>query len=723
MIYIILSAVICVAMIWGSLKVDATHNNVALEKLINNLLMLSAVMGINTIIIVLGFFAPSQFVEHLGKVYILFASFYSITISVSLLDYPHYKNEKLLSIIKWGLTAIAAAFVFFVKNNICNFEVSRETGMSVVSELMFNGPLEKFYPFTVFQTYCAVVFFLIPFISTMILFIRAENEPSRLTAEKMWFNGWGVFAFWFAEALLLIANKVQPNMTMLLPAAFAVESIVFIYASRLNSIGSWKSKFRGIGRFAVRFIIPALVLGILFALLWPMSEDNLNVFLILYILLSAVMLTIWYEGKKVLNKYNLLRDENYGKIFEDQLASIDYEGSTEEITQKLYEIFKNNISTSSLQVLIDNGEGELESIWSSNNLKLKYSFSNPAFDILLNLNRNIVFRDFAEQNYNVASVRMELKEILDTAGADVIILLNEGRRILGAIMLGKKSTNNIYDKYDYEIFTKLYSYFFVVGYYMKNIVNESVVGTVNREIKMSGQIITSIQENMDQIKNAKVDAGYIMVPAHNIGGEFIDLIRLTDTRHIFVIGAMSGKGIAASMNMVILKSVIRTFLAETTDFKLLVEKINVFIRNSLPKGTYFAGMFGLIDFATDTLYYINCGTPALLLYSKAYNNVIEIQGEGRVLGFVEDISNLIKVKKVKLAEGDFFAACTDGLIETRSLRGEMFGKDRVQHTLTENATYPANKMAQFAYDSLVQFTSKELEDDITVLVMKYRGGK
>lgn len=56
------------------------------------------------------------------------------------------------------------------------------------------------------------------------------------------------------------------------------------------------------------------------------------------------------------------------------------------------------------------------------------------------------------------------------------------------------------------------------------------------------------------------------------------MIRLTDTRHIFIIGALSGKGIAASMNMVILKSIIRTFLAETTDFKLLVEKVNSFIR-------------------------------------------------------------------------------------------------------------------------------------------------
>ena len=228
---------------------------------------------------------------------------------------------------------------------------------------------------------------------------------------------------------------------------------------------------------------------------------------------------------------------------------------------------------------------------------------------------------------------------------------------------------------------------------------------------------------MDLIKNPKIDVGYIMVPAHNIGGEFVDMIRLTDTRHIFIIGALSGKGIAASMNMVILKSIIRTFLAETTDFKLLVEKVNSFIRESLPKGTFFSGTFGLLDFNTDTLYYINCGSPALFLYTRAYNNVIEIQGEGRILGFAKDIGHLVKVKKVKLAQGDIVMACTDGIIETRSLRGEVYGKSRAQSGLMENSGYPASKMAQFSYDSLVEFTSKELEDDITVLILKYLGGK
>ena len=146
---------------------------------------------------------------------------------------------------------------------------------------------------------------------------------------------------------------------------------------------------------------------------------------------------------------------------------------------------------------------------------------------------------------------------------------------------------------------------------MRNISNKEIIGTVNRELRMSSQIITSIQDNIDILDNPKIDAGCIMVPAHNIGGEFVDMIRLTDSRHMFVIGDLSGKGIAASMSMVILKQIIRAYLADTHDFKQLVVKVNRFIRDNLQKGTIFSGMFAIMNFENDTLYYINCGIPAI----------------------------------------------------------------------------------------------------------------
>jgi hypothetical protein len=121
------------------------------------------------------------------------------------------------------------------------------------------------------------------------------------------------------------------------------------------------------------------------------------------------------------------------------------------------------------------------------------------------------------------------------------------------------------------------------------------------------------------------------------------------------------------------------------------------------------------------MYYINCGVPALMMYTQVYNNVIEIQGSGHILGFVKDISPYISVKTTKLNHGDIIMACTDGLIQSHSLRGEQFGKERVQQALLDNSTYPAQRMAQFTFEGLLKFMSKEMEDDVSILVIKYEG--
>jgi hypothetical protein len=123
------------------------------------------------------------------------------------------------------------------------------------------------------------------------------------------------------------------------------------------------------------------------------------------------------------------------------------------------------------------------------------------------------------------------------------------------------------------------------------------------------------------------------------------------------------------------------------------------------------------------MYYINCGVPALFLYTQVYNNVIEIQGSGHILGFVKDLTPYVSVKTTKFNQGDIILTCTDGLIQSHSLRGEVFGKERVQQAILDNSTYPAQRMAQFTFDNLKKFMSKEMEDDVSILVLKYGKAK
>ena len=722
MVFVIINVAIGAALIAFSFSVDSVRKNSYEGNTLTNMtLFLAAIFIINAIGLVsfvLG--APNPLCKLITRItYTLFA-WYSVSYCDFLLNYNLEKKLKFLSVLRWIINIGALIAIFFVPGFITGVEMDK-VSYTISSKTVLDKAFVGIFPMTMFATYCSFFIVVLPMFCSLMILVRAENTKSRLLHQNLIMLCLGTLATWLCYTLYAFAKLYQPMMGTLLLVTL-IPGLMF--ASRLSSNTEVWGKslvFRTLLRNLIIYFVPALVEGLVYLGLRELL-GNSTAFYILFFLGTCGVVVAWVFTGRYFVKLDVMRDSHYADAFEESITRIDFTDEPLNIKNAMEATFKKYVDASSFRMVIDAGTGFLESIFDGDDdEKIAIPADNKAFDVLLNLKHSVVFRKFAEKDYSIQSVRAEVLELLDSTKSDAFIMLNEGRHIVGIIFLGPKSSGNMFTPYDYSVFTKLYSNFFVVGYYMKNIMNESVVGTVNREIRMSSQIITSIQENMDYITNPKIDCGYRMVPAHNIGGEFIDLIRLNDHRHMFIIGALNGKGIAASMSMVILKSIIRTDLAETPDFKLLVQKINYFIRTSLPKGTFFAGTFGLIDFSTDTMYYINCGSPALFMYNSVYNNVIEIQGEGHVLGFKKDISNLIRVKKVKLSANDIVLACTDGLIEARSLRGETFGKTRVQSQMLENSSFPADKMAQFTYENLVQFSSRALEDDITVLILKYKG--
>lgn len=726
MIFLLLNAALCGILIWFSFSIDDHGSiNIIGTKLVNIALFLATTLGFMTITIALCFWAPERLALIFGKLTLVFFAWYCVSTCGFVLLFPHYKKNKAFPVAQVLLDAFAVYIVFMAPNAIKDFRIAFGSIFEVNSGPMFSGSIHQYISITWYEFLILFYAVFLPLVSALVIWVRMENAQSRLDQQRMTAVAMAVCTSWLLLFFLHYTLPYQSMFRTMTVTAFVPELLMFNAAFSQREIYDGRAIRHGLGRFLFQFAVPSVFAGLLFMALWPLYATIPVVFITAYPVAIVAFFVLWSMSGNFFSHLSFMRDKRYARNFENEITSIDFDKEPSEVSAAVFGILNKYVDTSAITILIDTGTGFLETVYTTRegSTPVTLSMNTDFFDVLLAIRHPVVFRQWAEHDHNVVNTRASLLGALDKNDADAMILLNEGRHVLGLIFLGKKNNSNMYNEYDYSVFTKLYSNFFVLGYYLKNIMNESVVGTVNREIRMSGQIITSIQENMDRVTNPKVDVGYQMIPAHNIGGEFIDLIRLTDTRHIFIIGALSGRGIAASMNMVILKSIIRTFLAETKDFKLLVEKVNTFIRYSLPKGTYFAGTFALMDFATNTMYYINCGSSALFLYTRQYNNVIEIQGEGKVLGFASDISKLIKVSKVNLAPGDVVFSCTDGLIETVSLRGDQFGKDRIQRSLMENLTYPAEKMGQFTYDALVKFTSKELEYDVTILVIKYLGGK
>lgn len=724
MIFLVLNVIICISLIVFSFTIDSDKEkqtaNTAM--IVNSTLFLAALFGLMSVTLALCFYAPQQLALSFGKITYLVMGWFSVNSCVYLYLFPDKTKEKCHYIFQWTFNVIAVLILFFTKGKgINHISITYDNTFQITSGLMFKGTLGRTLMITWYDFYMYTYLFILPIFISLMVLVRAEHTEAIIPRQKINLAVFGVCASFLVFLFIRLSSVYQPMLRSLIMVGFIPELFCFLFAERNNEIWDKKLVVRAGLKFICTYLVTAFAIALFFMLSWPIFSRNKILFLMLFIVQCCVIFALWYIANQYFGKKGIIRDSRYADAFTEEIASIDFQNESKDITSKLFNIFNKYVDSSSVKVLVDAGDGFFEYAYSSdpNDEKKSFEIHAELFDKLMNINKRIIFRENAETDNSIGTVKPALLDIFRHTDTDAFIMISEGHRVIGLIALGKKESGNIYNDYDLKVFNNLYSNFFVIGYYMKNIMNESVVGTVNKEIQMSSQIITSIQENMDRIENERYDTGYIMVPARNIGGEFVDIIRLTDTRYMYVIGSLSGKGIAASMNMVIMKSIIRTFLAETADFKILVQKINTFIRESLPKGIFFSGLFGLMDFSTDTMYYINCGTPALFLYTRAYNNVIEIQGDGYILGFAKDISDLIKVKKVKLAPGDMVFTCTDGLIETKSLRGEKFGKSRIQNEIMDNAKYSAEKMVQFAYESLGQFTSTQIEDDVTIFMLKY----
>jgi len=642
-----------------------------------------------------------------------------VTISFGFIEANTEKRPAIMKVIKLLLFALSVYFAFFKFTTV---DITFENGIVIGSGYLFPVGPREYFNWHWGKIYVFLFTYFVPTVCFLFLLLIQENTATQLEKYQTAVVFEGLILLWVIKGLIDYVSKINPAFSFLYLYSELFLFVIIYSALTKTSVPSGKALFVMFIRTIISYLLPATIIGLICYFLQPVGGNFVKSFIPVYIVAGAaiVMLSMWLSI--VLSSSAKLYTADYEDSLEKDLAKVEYSNAEmDQVTAKMFEILRRNVETSSMSVYILNNQNELEIAYSSNNMSNKISLNNPMFDALLNINKSIVCSTQVEKEHDLSVCKNELEEFFAVTKSDALFLLNEGHNIFGIITLGRKVSGDHFKEYDYNVFVKLYSYFFVFGYYMRNISNKDIIGVVNREIRMSSQIITSIQENIDHPKTTKVDIGYLMVPAHNIGGEFIDMIRLTETRHLFVVGDLSGRGIAASMNMVILKSIIRTYLGETHDFKQLVVKLNEFVRDSLPKGTIFAGLFALIDFESDTMYYINCGVPTLMLYTQVYNNVIEIQGSGHILGFVKDISPYISVKTTKLNRGDIIMACTDGVIQSHSLRGEQFGKERLQQALLDNSTYPAQRMAQFTFDGLLKFMSKEAEEDVSMLVLKYEG--
>jgi sigma-B regulation protein RsbU (phosphoserine phosphatase) len=209
-------------------------------------------------------------------------------------------------------------------------------------------------------------------------------------------------------------------------------------------------------------------------------------------------------------------------------------------------------------------------------------------------------------------------------------------------------------------------------------------------------------------------AAYHYQPAGPVSGDYCDLVASEAGDLYFMLGDVSGKGVAASMLMAHLHALFRALIGVGLPLVQMVERASrVFCESTLAShyATLVCGKAGKLG----DVEICNAGHLPPLLVSGS--GVKSIAATGLPLGLFcgEEFS----AERFRLGRGDRLILFTDGLSEAENRRGLEFGVQPLLELARAMYSFPAQELVHSLVTKAADFRSgAPARDDLTLMVLE-----
>ena len=288
------------------------------------------------------------------------------------------------------------------------------------------------------------------------------------------------------------------------------------------------------------------------------------------------------------------------------------------------------------------------------------------------------------------------------------------------ICLGKKLNKTGYSETDIEFLESILN-LSLISIQNSNLFQEYLdKQKIENELKIAREIQLALLPSVIP-KITDYDISGMNLPALQVGGDYYDIIKLSETKFAIVIADVSGKGTPASLLMANIQSAVHSYLKlyEEGSFDLanVTEKINELIYENTAADKFITFFWGILDSENDTFEYINAGhNPPIFL---KHNNELVMLSEGGFIIGILDIGVTYEIGKINLSENDIVFFYTDGVTEANDKNGNEFGEERLSKILIENKVSNTDQILEKIKKALLDFTSDTAQyDDITMIVLK-----
>src|SRR5215813_4230783 len=222
-------------------------------------------------------------------------------------------------------------------------------------------------------------------------------------------------------------------------------------------------------------------------------------------------------------------------------------------------------------------------------------------------------------------------------------------------------------------------------------------------------LASEIQRGLLPSHNLRVDGwhfDYCYEPARVVSGDYIDIIPNGDGDLYFVLGDVSGKGVAASMLMAKLHAVFRSLIPLGLGVDQLTERASRLFGDSTLPGQYATLICGRAS-QNGTVSICNAGHPPALLSCRG--KIEQISATGLPLGMFRN--QKFSVGNLKLERGDTVLLYTDGVPEALNSSEEEYGMSRLIEIATASSSLPPEEVVTRCLSNVSKFRGGRARSD------------
>jgi len=207
-------------------------------------------------------------------------------------------------------------------------------------------------------------------------------------------------------------------------------------------------------------------------------------------------------------------------------------------------------------------------------------------------------------------------------------------------------------------------------------------------------------------------------PAGAVSGDYCDLVARDAAGDLhFLVGDVSGKGVAASFLMAHLNATFRSLIEARLAVAEQVEKANRLLIENKISSHYATMVCGRAGRSGD-VELCNAGHPPPLLVRRG--EVEPVSASGLPIGLFGGGS--YTTSRFAMAPGDTLFLYTDGVSEAHDPSGAEYGRSRLQQLLRGSGHLPPGQLARACLEDVAAFRgAASRSDDVTILVLHRTG--